>query len=133
MESLRKKIKELERKIDKLEVKFELLEKYIEINELDSLIIELDLSSKEINKAVEIINKYSHSDILRDWEKLGISKYTVKKELEKISPVFLNTENVVDFITALANELGDENYKSLAEKLTWKIMENDLFIDINNI
>ncbi len=131
MESLRKKIKELEAKIDKLEVKFELLEKYIELNELDSMIIELDLTSKEINKAVEIINKYSHTEILKDWDKLGLTKYTVKKELEKISPVFINTENVEDFITALANELGDENYKLLAERLTWKIMENNFFDDLD--
>ena len=131
MESLRKKIKELEAKIDKLEVKFELLEKYIELNELDSMIIELDLTSKEINKAVEIINKYSHTEILKDWDKLGLTKYTVKKELEKISPVFINTEYVEDFITALANELGDENYKLLAERLTWKIMENNFFDDLD--
>lgn len=124
MESLKKKIKELEKKIDKLEVKFELLEKYLELNELDSLIVQLNLSSKEINKAVEIINKYSHTEILKDWEKLNLSKYTVKKELEKISPEFKSTENVEDFISALANELGDENYKILAEKLTWKVIDN---------
>ena len=133
MESLRKKLKELENKIDKLEVKFELLEKYIELNELDSIIIELDLSSKEINKAVEIINKYSHTEILKDWDKNGLTKYTVKKELEKVSPVFINTENVEDFISALATELDDENYKMLAERLTWKIMSNDLFDDLNNL
>ncbi len=133
MESLRKKMKELENRIDKLEVKFELLEKYIELNELDSLIIELDLSSKEINKAVEIINKYSHTEVLKNWDNKGLTKYTVKKELEKISPVFLNTENVEDFITALANELDDENYKMLAERLTWKIMENNLFEDLDTL
>ena len=133
MESLRKKMKELENRIDKLEVKFELLEKYIELNELDSIIIELDLSSKEINKAVEIINKYSHTEILKDWDKMGLTKYTVKKELEKVSPVFINTENVEDFISALANELDDENYKILAERLTWKIMGNNIFGDIDNI
>jgi uncharacterized coiled-coil protein SlyX len=126
-------MKELENRIDKLEVKFELLEKYIELNELDSLIIELDLSSKEINKAVEIINKYSHTEILKDWDKMGLTKYTVKKELEKVSPVFINTENVEDFISALANELDDENYKILAERLTWKIMGNNIFGDIDNI
>lgn len=126
-------MKELENRIDKLEVKFELLEKYIELNELDSLIIELDLSSKEINKAVEIINKYSHTEVLKNWDNKGLTKYTVKKELEKISPVFLNTENVEDFITALANELDDENYKMLAERLTWKIMENNLFEDLDTL
>ncbi|MDD4343290.1 MAG: hypothetical protein PHH19_02835 [Eubacteriales bacterium] len=126
-------MKELENKIDKLEVKFELLEKYIELNELDSIIIELDLSSKEINKAVEIINKYSHTEILKDWDKNGLTKYTVKKELEKVSPVFIDTENVEDFISALATELDDENYKMLAERLTWKIMSNDLFDDLNNL
>ncbi len=54
-----------------------------------------------------------------------IQKYTVKKELEKKVRYILNTENVVDFITALANELGDENYKSPCRKANLKIMEND--------
>ena len=69
----------------------------------------MDLSSKEINKAVEIINKYSHTEILKDWDKMGLTKYTVKKELD------------------------DENYKILAERLIWKIMGNNIFGDIDNI
>ncbi len=133
MESMKKKIKKLEDKIDKLEVKFELIEKYIELNELDKILVHLDLSSSEINKAIEIINKYSHTEILKDWDKLSLTKYTVKKELENVSSVFLSTENVEDFISALANEIGDENYKTLAGKLTWKIMDNNLFDDIHNL
>lgn len=132
MDTLRKKIKELEKKIDKLEVKFELLERYIELSDLDAFIIDLDLSSTVINKAIEVINKYSHTDILKNWDKLGLTKYTVKRELENLSPVFFSTENVEDFISALANELEDESYKILAEKLSWKIMENNLFKDLDN-
>lgn len=127
MDSLKRKIKELENKIDKLEVKFELLEKYIEFSELDLLLMDLNLTSHEINKAVEVINKYSKTEVLKDWEKLGITKYTIKKELEKINPIFIYTENVEEFISALANEFGDENYKTLSERLTWKIIENDIF------
>lgn len=131
MDSLKRKIKELENRIDKLEVKFEILGKYIEFSELDLLLMDLNLTSSEINRAIEVINRYSRTESLNNWEKLGITKYTIKKELEKISSIFVYTENVQEFISALANEFDDENYKILAERLTWKIIEGDIFNGFN--
>ena len=133
MDSLKRKIKELERRIDQLEVKFELMEKYVELSDLDSLLLQLDLSSQEINEAVSVINRYSKTEVLKNWDSLGITKYTIKKELEKVSRVFVSTENVEEFVSALANEIGDENYLQLAERLSWKVMESHYFNGIQDI
>ena len=130
MKKIQNRLNELERKFEILEVKFEIITKHLELSALDELFLELDLTGKEINQAIEILNNYSKTEVLNNWETLGITKYIIKRELERVSSVFKNTEYVEELISDLAAELGDENYKILAERLSWKIANNIFYEDI---